>query len=95
MVIGSVHLTATSVDLGLSYRMKYGFLLKNFTASNAIPVFRTESQDRMLASAMNFAIGFFGWPLDGQYQQSITIEADGVRALSSSPYCAPITRLDS
>ncbi|KAJ3514761.1 hypothetical protein NMY22_g14639 [Coprinellus aureogranulatus] len=64
-------------DLGLSYRMKYGFLLNNFTESNTIPVFRTESQDRMLASAMNFAIGFFGWPLDGQYQQSITIEADG------------------
>lgn len=34
----------------------------------------------MLASAMNFAIGFFGYPFEGQYQQSITIEADGVRA---------------
>lgn len=79
-----VGLTFTPVDLGLSYRMKYGFLLKNFTESNTIPVFRTESQDRMLASAMNFAIGFFGWPLDGQYQQSITIEADGVRPFSSS-----------
>jgi hypothetical protein len=33
----------------------------------------------MLASAMNFAIGFFGYPFEGQYQQSITIEADGVR----------------
>ena len=32
----------------------------------------------MLASAMNFAIGFFGYPFEGQYQQSITIEADGV-----------------
>lgn len=58
-------------------RMKYGFLLQNFTASNTLPVFRTESQDRMLASALNFAIGFFGYPFDGQYQQSITIEADG------------------
>ena len=94
-MIDIFQLTTTSVDLGLSYRMKYGFLLKNFTASNTIPVFRTESQDRMLASAMNFAIGFFGWPLDGQYQQSITIEADGVRTWSSSAYCAPITRLDS
>ncbi|KAJ7887620.1 phosphoglycerate mutase-like protein [Mycena olivaceomarginata] len=47
-------------DLGISTRLKYGFLLKNFTESNTIPVFRTESQDRMLASAMNFAIGFFG-----------------------------------
>jgi hypothetical protein len=34
----------------------------------------------MLASAMNFAIGFFGYPFDGQYQQSITIEANGVRS---------------
>ncbi|KAF4615469.1 hypothetical protein D9613_003377 [Agrocybe pediades] len=64
-------------DLGISMRMKYGFLLENFTATNTIPVFRTESQDRMLNSAINFALGFFGHPLDGQYQQSITIEADG------------------
>lgn len=64
-------------DLGISMRLKYGFLLKNFTESNTIPVFRTESQDRMLHSALNFAIGFFGYPLDGQYQQSITIEAPG------------------
>jgi len=32
----------------------------------------------MLASALNFAIGFFGYPFDGQYQQLITIEHDGV-----------------
>ncbi|EGO00975.1 hypothetical protein SERLA73DRAFT_178983 [Serpula lacrymans var. lacrymans S7.3] len=64
-------------DLGVSMRLKYGFLLKNFTDSNTIPVFRTESQDRMLASAMNFAIGFFGYPFEGQYQQTITIEAPG------------------
>ncbi|KAK7054004.1 AB hydrolase-1 domain-containing protein, partial [Favolaschia claudopus] len=64
-------------DLGISMRLKYGFLLKNFSESNTIPVFRTESQDRMLASAMNFAIGFFGYPFEGQYQQSITIEAGG------------------
>jgi len=32
----------------------------------------------MLSSAMNFALGFFGWPLEGQYEQSITIEEDGV-----------------
>ncbi|KAH9951980.1 phosphoglycerate mutase-like protein [Amylocystis lapponica] len=64
-------------DLGVSMRMKYGFLLKNFTETNTLPVFRTESQDRMLSSALNFAIGFFGYPFEGQYQQSITIEADG------------------
>jgi len=32
----------------------------------------------MLSSAMNFALGFFGWPLEGQYEQSITIEENGV-----------------
>ncbi|KAH8087891.1 phosphoglycerate mutase-like protein [Cristinia sonorae] len=64
-------------DLGVSMRTKYGYLLKDFTETNKLPVFRTESQDRMLASALNFAIGFFGYPFEGQYQQSITIEADG------------------
>ncbi|KAF9464573.1 histidine phosphatase superfamily [Collybia nuda] len=64
-------------DLGVSMRLKYGFLLKNFTETNTLPVFRTESQDRMLASALNFAIGFFGYPFKHQYQQSITIEAQG------------------
>jgi len=57
--------------------MKYGFLLEDFTKTNTIPVFRTESQDRMLKSAQNFALGFFGWPLDGQYQEVVTIEAKG------------------
>ena len=33
----------------------------------------------MLKSAKNFALGFFGWPDEGQYEQVITIEADGVR----------------
>ncbi|KAG6909600.1 hypothetical protein DXG01_016639 [Tephrocybe rancida] len=70
-------LTEPVDDLGISMRMKYGFLLKNFTESNTIPVFRTESQDRMLHSALNFAIGFFGYPLEGKYQQSITIESSG------------------
>ena len=37
----------------------------------------------MLASALNFAIGFFGYPYEGQYQQSITIEADGVISIKS------------
>ncbi|KIP05069.1 hypothetical protein PHLGIDRAFT_31059 [Phlebiopsis gigantea 11061_1 CR5-6] len=64
-------------DLGVATRIKYGFLLKNFSESNTLPVFRTESQDRMLASALNFAIGFFGYPFEGQYQQSITIEEKG------------------
>lgn len=69
-------------------RMKYGFLLENFTDSNTLPVFRTESQDRMLSSALNFALGFFGPSLDGQYQQLITIEAGGFNnTLSPSKTC--------
>ncbi|KAI0316795.1 phosphoglycerate mutase-like protein [Amylostereum chailletii] len=59
-------------DLGISMRLKYGFLLENFTDS--LPVFRTESQDRMLYSALNFAGGFFGIPYEDKYLQSITIE---------------------
>lgn len=69
-------------------RIKYGFLLQNFTASNTLPVFRTESQDRMLSSALNFALGFFGPSLKGQYQQLITIEADGFNnTLAPSKTC--------
>ncbi len=69
-------------------RMKYGFLLKNFTETNTLPVFRTESQDRMLSSALNFALGFFGPSLDGQYQQLITIEAHGFNnTLAPSKTC--------
>ncbi|KAG9030965.1 hypothetical protein FRB95_003302 [Tulasnella sp. JGI-2019a] len=63
-------------DLGISLRIKYGFLLQNFT--DTLPVFRTESQDRMLNSARNFAVGFFGYPIEDQYLQSITYEAWGV-----------------
>jgi len=43
----------------------------------------------MLHSALNFAIGFFGLPIEGQYQQSVTIESHGVsfpRSVTSSQY---------
>ena len=42
----------------------------------------------MLASALNFAIGFFGYPLDGKYEQSIILESgkDKVRE-----YCRDLT----
>ena len=69
-------------------RMKYGYLLQNFTDTNTLPVFRTESQDRMLSSALNFALGFFGPSLEGQYQQLITIEAHGYNnTLAPSKTC--------
>ncbi|KAI0759394.1 histidine phosphatase superfamily [Trametes elegans] len=75
-------------DLGVSMRIKYGFLLQNFTDTNTLPVFRTESQDRMLSSALNFALGFFGHPLEGKYQQLITIEDHGFNnSLAPSKTC--------
>jgi hypothetical protein len=46
--------------LGVEYRQLYGHLLNNFTEAGTIPVFRTESQDRMVKTAENFAAGFFG-----------------------------------
>lgn len=64
----------------MSFRTKYGSLLDAPPLSTAkkghrnLPVFRTESQDRMLKSALNFAAGFFGIPYEEQYHQLITLE---------------------
>jgi hypothetical protein len=58
-------------NLGVAYRQLYGELLNNFTTSGTIPVFRTESQDRMVKTAENFAAGFFGVP---EYQDQVNIE---------------------
>lgn len=49
-------------ELGIAARQQYGSLLNNFTEQGALPVFRTESQDRMVKTANNFAAGFFGVP---------------------------------
>ena len=70
-------------DLGVSMRLKYGFLLESFTdpqspIAQRLPIIRTESQDRMLASATNFALGFFGWPLEGKVLMEVTVEEKGV-----------------
>lgn len=48
--------------LGIAYRELYGSLLNNFTEAGTLPVFRTESEDRMVKTAQNFAAGFFGVP---------------------------------
>lgn len=32
----------------------------------------------MLHSAQNFAVGFFGYPIEGQYYESVTYETSGV-----------------
>ncbi|THG93046.1 hypothetical protein EW145_g8491, partial [Phellinidium pouzarii] len=62
-------------DMGVGFRVKYGQLLKNFTG---LPVFRTTSENRMVASALNFAAGFFGIPdFTTDYEQVIGIESDG------------------
>lgn len=72
--------------LGVQYRQLYGELLNNFTETGTIPVFRTESQDRMVKTAENFAAGFFGVPeyLD-QVNIEILVETTGVNN-SGAPY---------
>jgi hypothetical protein len=58
-------------NLGVEYRQLYGELLNNFTEQGALPVFRTQSQDRMVKTAENFAAGFFGVP---EYLNQVNIE---------------------
>jgi hypothetical protein len=72
--------------LGVSYRELYGHLLNNFTQAGQIPVFRTQSQDRMVKTANNFAAGFFGVPeyLD-QVSIEILVETPGLNN-SGAPY---------
>jgi len=73
-------------ELGVEYRQLYGELLNNFTAQDALPVFRTESQDRMVKTAENFAAGFFGVPeYMNQVNIEILVEASGVNN-SGAPY---------
>ncbi|EXJ66940.1 uncharacterized protein A1O5_10135 [Cladophialophora psammophila CBS 110553] len=72
--------------LGVAYRQLYGELLNNFTAQGALPVFRTESQDRMVKTAENFAAGFFGVPeYLNQVNIEILVENPGVNN-SGAPY---------
>ncbi|ODN84281.1 hypothetical protein L202_00264 [Cryptococcus amylolentus CBS 6039] len=73
-------------ELGVAFRQQYGSLLNNFTEAGTLPVFRTESQDRMVKTAENFAAGFFGVPeyLD-QVSIEILVETSGVNN-SGAPY---------
>ncbi|GAA5996362.1 hypothetical protein JCM5350_006834 [Sporobolomyces pararoseus] len=71
--------------LGVSARQEYGALLNNFTLAQTLPVFRTQSQDRMVKTMLNFAGGFFGIP---EYQDSVNIEI-GVEAEGVANYGAP------
>ncbi|KAJ7850562.1 phytase [Mycena leptocephala] len=65
---------------GLSSRLNAA--TSKWTASGKLNVLNecTGHRARMLASAQNFAIGFFGYPFEGQYQQRITIEGHGVHS---------------
>ena len=58
-------------ELGVAFRQQYGYLLNNFTQQGTIPVFRTESQDRMVKTAQNFAAGLFGV---SEYLDEVNIE---------------------
>ncbi|GJN89464.1 hypothetical protein Rhopal_002450-T1 [Rhodotorula paludigena] len=73
-------------DFGVASRQLYGKLLNNFTEAGTIPVMRTQSQDRMVKTMLNFVAGFFGVP---EYQDQVNIEieleARGFN-LSGAPY---------
>lgn len=72
-------------DNGVAFRYRYGHLLNAFTA---LPVFRTTSQDRMVASALNFAAGFFDLSTyQNDYHQEIIIEGNGFNN-TLAPYSA-------
>ncbi|GFZ52138.1 hypothetical protein JCM24511_09911 [Saitozyma sp. JCM 24511] len=62
-------------SVGVAARIKYGFLLDKM--GGRLPVFRTETQDRMLKSAQNFAAGFFGIPAEDQFNLEVMIESKG------------------
>ena len=79
---------------GVAARLMYGHLLNNFTESNQLPLLRTESQDRMVKSAQNFAAGFFGIPADDQYNLLIQIEADGFNTTGAGYDNCPNDDLD-
>jgi hypothetical protein len=75
-------------DWGVAARVLYGHLLQNFTEAGTLPVFRTQSQDRMVKTMLNFAGGFFGIPdYTTDFNLEITVEADGYNN-TGAPYDA-------
>lgn len=82
--------------LGVEYRQLYGHLLDNFTAAGSLPVFRTQSQDRMVKTAENFAAGFFGVPeyLD-QVNIEIIVENSTVNNSGAAYYVCPNANIAS
>jgi hypothetical protein len=59
-------------------------LLNNFTAAGKLPVFRTESEDRMVKTMENFAAGFFGIPYENQFNMELMIEGEGFNNTGAS-----------
>ncbi|GAA5861604.1 hypothetical protein JCM8547_008088 [Rhodosporidiobolus lusitaniae] len=71
---------------GVAARQLYGHLLNNYTETGTLPVFRTQSQDRMVKTMQNFAAGFFGVPeFLEQVNIEITVETTGANN-TGSPY---------
>ena len=67
-------------------RTSYGYLLSNFTRQGKLPVFRTQSQDRMVKTALNFLAGFFGVPeYTEEAKLEIVVEAPGFNN-TGAPY---------
>nr|ODN93254.1 acid phosphatase [Cryptococcus depauperatus CBS 7841] len=73
-------------ELGVAFRQQYGSLLNNFTDAGTLPVFRTESQDRMVKTAQNFLAGMFGVPeFMDQANLLLMVETSGVNN-TGAPY---------
>lgn len=82
--------------LGVAYRQLYGHLLNNFTQAGTLPVFRTQSQDRMVKTAENFAAGFFGVPeYMSQVNIEILVETAGVNNSGAPYYTCNNSNVDS
>lgn len=73
-------------DWGVAARVLYGHLLQNFTEAGTLPVFRTQSQDRMVKTMLNFAGGFFGIPdYATDFNLEIVVEAENYNN-TGAPY---------
>ncbi|CDZ97564.1 acid phosphatase [Phaffia rhodozyma] len=82
-------------ELGVAMRQQYGHLLNNFTEQGVLPVFRTESKDRMVNTANNFAAGFFGVPeYLKQVNIEIAVEASGFNNTGAPKYACPNAQID-
>lgn len=83
-------------ELGVAFRQQYGALLNNFTRQNALPVFTTESQDRMVKTALNFMGGFFGIPeYSTEANLLLRIEAQGFNNTGAPYYTCPNSNVAS